>query len=390
METYKAIPPIDMPDETVCVILEVPNSPQWLSAFWWVLNQYNYWFNWERTSDKRAKNVATRWRKMFWDARHDNYKGRKCSDIIFGSIGLDLGEDISMQIRISPDDSCIIQMWCIDHWEDWYDPRECIPGQIEQPTDGGGLAPGECREWDVSLRGNEKWLLPAVVSAGDTIEITGASGAWNDGTLGWNCVDGRAYFAGVCGTPEPPDGSDPLQTASHMRLIMEIDSVFYDAYNQLQAVPSGVTDEQVVFQANDSTLEGNSGAVSFHVKLCKAGELVETFSISYARGSGLTSAQAGQIFGLTSVYYETDFGPNYNVEFTVSPCCKIEVLGQGGWTSITSAVNVNWNTLDCASVGHPVFPADSTDIMEFGNREVTVCGINSLTPFTLTVRITSV
>jgi len=288
-KSFLPIPPSTTPDETVCLTLQVPNSPEWISAVWWILDQYNYWYNWQRTDDKRGVLIAQRWRQMFWQAIADNEGQFSCPADILNQIGIHLDEDISMNIRISPDDSCIIQMWCIDHWEDWYDPRSCVAGTIEQPTNGDGIAAGECREWDVSLRGNEKWLLPAVVSEGDTIEITNVSGAWNDGGIGWNCPNGFTYALGACVSAEPADGGDPLQTSNHMRLIANIDGDWFDAYAQIIAIGTGVSDGQVYFQANDDPLEGNSGAIAFHVKLCRFEPAPSIISITYAFGTGVTT-----------------------------------------------------------------------------------------------------
>ena len=289
MKTFFPIPPDDMPDETVCFVLRVPNSPQWISALWWVLDQYSYWFNWQRTDDKRGALVALRWREMFWTAVQENKDYAACPDDICEDTGITLGELMSTQIRLKPDDPCVIQMWCIDGWQDWYDPRGCLPGSLEQPTDGEGIEPGECREWNVSLSGSEKWLLPAVVSEGDLIEITGASGAWNDGTLGWNCVNGFTFGFGACVSADLAEPGDPVATLNHMRLIANVGGVWYDAYNQIIAVAAGVTDENVYFQANDSDLTDNSGTVSFKVKLCRAAVVPSTITISYDYGSGVTT-----------------------------------------------------------------------------------------------------
>jgi len=78
MRTFKVPPPDDMPEDTVCVVFNVPNSLQWLTALWTVMDGYNYWFNWESTTDKRATLVATRWRQMFWEAHEIYGQGGDC------------------------------------------------------------------------------------------------------------------------------------------------------------------------------------------------------------------------------------------------------------------------------------------------------------------------
>jgi len=270
MKTFFPIPPDDMPPDTVCFILRVPNSPQWVSAVWWVLDQYNYWFNWQRTPDKRGAEVALRWRDMFWRAIEENKGYAACPVEISSNFGVDISEDIAMQIRISPDDSCIIQMWCIDHWEDWYDPRGCVPGLASQPPGGGTIEAGGCMEFDLIVQGNGKALLPVPVAAGYSVEISGAQGGWWDGNAlhAWNCPSGQTYALGACVSTGATDGSSPIPELPIGRVVAEIDGVFYDAYNQIIAVPDGTADSDVYFQMNDATLDGNAGSITLHVRVC--------------------------------------------------------------------------------------------------------------------------
>jgi len=318
------LPDVIDPPERVCFTIEVPKNRYHIAAFRGALLNLASAVNWQDDPDHTAKEVAKVWDKVYLQVK-------TCVEPDI-STGILLEDFMSQQIRISPDDSCIIQMWCIDHWEDWYDPRACIPGSIEQPTNGDDLGSGECREWDVSLRGSEKWLLPVAVNEGDTIEITGASGAWNDSTLGWNCVDGRAFFAGICGTPEPAEVGDPLQTANHMRLIVNIDDTWFDAYNQLVAVPGGTSDGQVYFQANDDSLEGNSGTVSFHVKICRFAVAASPITITYESGTGVTTLDTseGQTEWTISMT-ATSFTDGFSVHASFSEDIKLTVLSATGF-----------------------------------------------------------
>lgn len=275
MRTFKAQPPVDMPSDTVCVVLHVPNSPVWLSAFWWILNQYNYWYNWRETSDKRGKLVAHRWREMFWRAFDENANGQDCKNLIPVGVGIHLERSTSMDIRKNPDNECIIQMWCIDHWEDWYDPRSCITGGATQPAPGGDIAVGECMDYDVALFGNAKWILPVALDDGYKIIISGAQGGWNDGGVGWHCPNGFTYALGLCTSADPANPGDPLQTVNHMRLIAEYDGNFYDAYNQTITIIGGTGPTNLTFQANDADISNNSGSINFHVQVCNPAS--ETF-----------------------------------------------------------------------------------------------------------------
>lgn len=259
---------------------------------------------------------------------------------------------MSQQIRLKPDDSCVIQMWCIDEWVDWYDPRTCVAGTIEQPTDGDDIGAGECRQWSVSLRGNDKWLLPAVVNEGDTIEITGASGAWNDGTLAWNCVNGQTFALGICSGQDLANPGDPLQGANHMALIASVDGTWFNAYNTIITVPTGVTDGQVFFQANDSNLNDNAGTVAFTVKLCRASEVLSTIGITYQYGSGpATLSPTQQTQWIISVNSSQDpYGQA--IRMTFSEPVKITYLQAINWNLDDSSPGAEFSRIQNA--GNPV------------------------------------
>jgi hypothetical protein len=247
-----------------------------------------------------------------------------------------LEDALSQQIRLKPEDNCIIQLWCIDHWEDWYNPLTCAAGAIEQPTDGDNIEPGECRQWSVSLRANEKWLLPAPVSEGDTIQISGATGAWNDGSAGWNCISGQVYILGACGADDAADAGDPLQTVNHMRLVANVDGSWYDAYNQTIAVGAGVTDGKVYLQANDDSLSDNSGSVSFTVRYCRAADIPSTISVTYDYGTGvavLTPFDADE--WIINVNSEQD-PSGQAIRMTFSEPVKLTILQVPGWSLNTS------------------------------------------------------
>lgn len=381
MKTFYPIPPTTTPDDTVCVLMRVPNSPQWLSAFWWIIDQYSYWFNWQRTDDKRGTLIATRWRAMFWQAVAENNGAAMCPTDILAQIGIHLDEDISMNIRISPDDSCIIQMWCIDHWENWYDPRTCIPSALIQPTGGGALAAGECKGYQATLQGNGKWLLPVQVSTGDTIEILGASGGWNDGTLEWNCPSGKVYSLSLCTVDDPAVSGDPLMSVNHMRLIAQINGLYYDAYNQLIAVPSGLTDVNVEFQANDATLGDNSGSITFAVKVCRP-------EVRYVLGAVWGTVPSSVAPGETFVATSQANGSWYQMTFTIAPCAlSVNLLSLTGWTldAVSGHSVYGYNNCVGALTGGNYPAATSVPVPSVG--EAQDWAIFSATPFTAVFRI---
>jgi hypothetical protein len=328
------LPDVINPTERLCFTIEVPNNLYHIAAFRGALYMLTSAIFWQDDPHHKAKDVALVWQEIY-----DNV--RACIPDNSGNTGILLEDLMSQQIRISPDDPCILQMWCIDHWEDWYNPLQCVASTISQPTNGTPLEAGTCREWDVALRGNEKWLLPLAVNEGDTIAITGATGAWNDGTLGWNCASGHTYALGACVSTDPAVTGDPLMTVEHMRLIMSVDTVFTDAYNTIYAVPSGVTDGQVFFQANDSALDDNSGTVSFHVTVCSEAVAPTGVSFTYDWGSGPSTLDfvSGQerIVSFTATA-TPGYVNNYGVAAHFSSVLEVSFVSETGFVLVVSGV----------------------------------------------------
>jgi len=255
------LPEVVNPPERLCFQIEVPKERMHIAAFRGALLNLASAVNWQDDPDHTAKDVANVWKKIVAEVQ-------ACIECDT-STGILLEDFMSQQIRISPDDSCIIQMWCIDHWEDWYDPRSCIAGNVSQPAPGTALEPGECRTYHVVLQANSKWLMPLSVQSGVTVQISNASGGWSDGTIEWNCPNGFTYALGACVSADAPHAGDPLQTENHMRLIAEYNGVFYDAYNTTIPI-FGSTPGNLFFQANDEVLEDNQGSVSFDVTVCNS------------------------------------------------------------------------------------------------------------------------
>lgn len=164
-----------------------------------------------------------------------------------------------------------LQIFCCGAWTE-------VPGQAPQgvggspqpgagspqPTPGGG-----CQTYHSIMGASNSWLIPATVSTGDTIEVINATGATNDaGDIKWKCPDGNLFFAGACTDDTSVDALDPLPAVKHMKLIAYVGSTPYDVYAGTFTVPAGHDTEQVVFQVNDDDLAGNSGTLSFDVRIC--------------------------------------------------------------------------------------------------------------------------
>lgn len=162
-----------------------------------------------------------------------------------------------------------LQGLCCNVWTDIEgQPSQGIGGGSQpgegtpQPTSGGGTI---CYQGE--LDASSLWLAPVVVSDGDVLELTEAKGAGTDGAYGtWNCPDGSAFFAGACTGYGHTSGSDPLPSVNHMRLIWNIDGVFYDAMSGPITVVAGVSNGQAILQVNDDVLTDNHG--TYQIKAC--------------------------------------------------------------------------------------------------------------------------
>jgi len=310
-----------------CVSVYIPDSMDHLAAFAGALALLGKWNSWQKDDTHTARQAAIAWQQCLARGITDCGTQEPLDGII-------LEDDMGDNIRVDPDNSCIIQIKCCGEWTTLIDISKCVPHGAIQPTDGSGMVPGECREWDVSLRGSDRWLLPATVSENDTVQISAVSGAWSDGTLGWNCPNGFTFALNVCVSVDPGEPTDPVPALNHMRLIMSVDGTFTDAYLVLYSVPAGVSDGQVFFQANDQSLEDNSGTIAFHVKLCKAPEAIETIDITYTKGTGPASVSTeggvtSWVIGLTST---VEAAHNDAIRMSFSEDVSIEILSAAGWS----------------------------------------------------------
>lgn len=255
------LPDVVDPPERVCFTIEVPKNLYHIAAFRGALLSLASATKWADDVDHTAKLVADVWKVCVDNVRacspceEDNNQGVTLEDLL------------SQQIRISPDDSCIIQMWCIDHWEDWYNPQECIVrGSTQPPPAGSNPVSGETVEVCLPLQANGKVILPYTVSGGYKLTITNVAGATSDGTAFWFCGDGGGYVVGGCTAPGTHEVGDPSAVAYHMSIIAYIDGVYYPT-NAPIIIPPDVVDAEVTFQVNDGSLNDNNGSLSFCVEV---------------------------------------------------------------------------------------------------------------------------
>jgi hypothetical protein len=143
------------------------------------------------------------------------------------------------------------------------------PGPTPAPAANGGT-----QETCYAMTPSDKRLIPARLNSGDTILISKLLGAWQDTReANWNCPDGYVFALDACGGPVPPHGSpDPLPTAMHMALIIQIAGSYYDVLNlsssgspQTFTVPPGIVNEQGTLLVNTDSPAQTTGEATFCV-----------------------------------------------------------------------------------------------------------------------------
>lgn len=389
------LPTIVNPPGRRCFVINVPDEPYHIAAFWGALLDLAAGYKWADDTAHTAREVALVWR--------DVIDGIQTCAAAFPNSCIDWIEtgDDDMQLRLKPGDPCIIQIMCAGDWQDWYDPRSCAAAGTAQPGAGGSLAAGQCQTYQAVLQGNGQWKLPIAVSEGYTIQIAGASGGWWDGGAAhWNCPNGQQYIAGLCAITDPAAVGDPMQNQPHMRLIYQVGTTWYDGYDTTLTIPAGVTNADVTFQANDSALGNNMGSVSFGVTVCAP---ATTIALSYntspvggaAKSSGPASVESGGLISVTSDTGTAYQGATiYYVDMNFAPCSTFVVTAVAGATLFQQqpANNIPKNWVDCNGAlqgsvtvqnGGTVVAAGYT-----GNAQRII--INSATPFTMTIRVTKV
>jgi len=315
------LPDVIDPPERVCYQIQVPDTLYHKAAFFGALLDLAAAYKWADDPAHTAKDVALVWRDII-----DNLQ--VCTPTPASAAGgISLEDMLSQQIRISPDNPCIIQMWCIDHWEDWYDPQECIATGAGQQVarDGEEPGPGESATYCFTVNARVPYLFPVSVNTGDTITVGDVSGAWTDGQLGllstWDCPNGQAYTLGACSGPTFTDAGNPMPSEPTMGLIAFVDSqYFYVGNGTTFVIPSGVTDGQLLFLPNTADQTMANGSVSCCVTIQRLGPLPVT--VSYLYGTGPNQVSNGGTF----VFESQTVGAEEDLVFTFSSPVKVTVL----------------------------------------------------------------
>jgi hypothetical protein len=372
-----ALPDIVHPPDTVCFQIEVPNNRAYIGAFYGAMFLLTKPYAWGDDAAHTALEVGAVWRKIFDALVKNNCETCPPDDGFFL-------EDCEVQLR---QQGCLLQAMCVDgSWVTIYDPTNCINGGSVNPSPEDQPAPGTCKKFPFTLQGSGQAVLPVLVSAGDTIEISEPSGAWSgDGGIVWHCPDGSGYILGGCIGAPTIDGTAPVPTAPFMSLIAFIDGNYYQIQPGVFPVPGGVADNsQVTFLANDADLTDNAGSIAFTAEVCiKADDQID---ISYSVGSGPAVATYGTNFTVASAAT----GGVQAFDMTFSPCVKLTILGYTGFVEIGSGGANDWAYWDCAIVEHdgPLSNSGSTPLDWPANTEterVTFEGASG-SPFTILMR----
>lgn len=301
---------IDPPDH-ICITVPVPNDRKHIAAFWGALYNLTSARFWEDDTAHTAKLVAKVWEKIY-----DDLYERSC-DFTPPEIQV---EDDSLNLRISPDNPCIIQIRCgEDSWEDWYNPTDCIDegaaGTARQPGPGGVVETGDCLSWDLVIQANQQLLLPVPVQGGMTLTFTNADGGWNDGGIPWYCPDGSGYALGTCNPYCGHEVGDPSATACHMALVLQVGATYHPADSGTVTIPGGVLPTDAFLQANDGSLSDNSGSISVHVEICQVDAPSYCFEWDLSIGAYDYAVQGCYNHGVYTAatgFQDTNFNPSAN------------------------------------------------------------------------------
>lgn len=247
----------------------------------------------------------------------------------------DVVSDMVQTILRADPAGCGIQ-WSLDDGGTWetIDLSTCITGlsndAINQAIQDGLIAtpgqqpsegtpePGQCVTYRVSLTGNNVWYCPSPVNSSDTITITNARGGWWDGDPldQWKCPDGNAYAFGQCIEATETHEGDPINTVPHMALIGRVVNTYFDAIRDGYTVPSGVVNQPLTMQANDSELSDNAGSIEFDIEIC-ASDLVFDWHYSWDLRidvGGWTAGHGGWTEGVG--FYAGQYGGNRYVDLS--------------------------------------------------------------------------
>lgn len=311
-----------------------------------------------------------------------------CPDINPVIDGGECGDCMGCCIRV---ENGVIQTLDCGVWKDvpGGNIKEIAGGTSPQPEPDGVPAAGSCNEFDLVLTANSQVLLPMAISTGDTVEITTWNGAWSDGSgvspyLFYFCADGQRVALGTCAGGEYNDPSDPMPAALHMSIIAGVGGVgtYIAPMGAAKSIPPGVTDEQLVFRANDLVPGDNVGSVSFHVKVCRPSAAAVLINYgSPENGSGPSSAELNSTFVVDSQL--VGLSGQYGIHIVLNGCHTLHIMALTSYTD-PGGISRAWDnpcTGSLAGLGGPAAVGDN-----YG--PITELVIDSATQYRVTFKIT--
>jgi hypothetical protein len=330
----------------------VPDDIFHRAAFLGALATLGHWTAWQRDPLHKAAKVAGVWQRIA-----DNLKSQPC-DVERQLTGGVL-EDCAMRLRISPDNSCIIQCFdeCAQTWGDWFDVSQCAPGAVSQPGPGGTPDVGSEHCYDTVITGNSQWISPIPIQDGDTVTISGVGGGWFDGA-GWYCPNGQSYVLGGCSGAGGLNGGDPAPTLNHASLIASTDggSSWQSGYNTSPTILAGQTATNLLLQMNDASLGDNGGSI--HLKVCIKHEAVSTWvmDFDFLSASGGWTPVATHGSWVNAVGWTSDPVSNRDTCYLQFPFTTQDfILTKAEMTTQTTAAPAGYAQAGIAFDGAPAF-----------------------------------
>lgn len=320
---------------TVCV----PNERFYIAAFQGLLVELTYSKNWQRDGTHTAAEVSRIWQTII-----DGLQMGDCvPDCPVAISESDYEMSICEQLRFH---NGKLQGLCCGEWTDITGQAGLVGGPTQQGSGGQTPAPGACTTYHAQFAASSQYLVPALVSAGDVLTFSNANGAGQDGTVSpWHCPNGQTFFANACVGSGGTSGGDPAPAIFHMRLVALINGVYYEADSGVVTVPGGVSNAQIIIQANDSTLSDNSGSYALDIEVCNNQATINSHTFDFAVGDGGFTIEAnggdpGGVYVLGAGWKPTvETGPSHWYELFISKTfASLEIV------SITAIYSSVWTT----------------------------------------------
>lgn len=340
------IPDVIDPGAVRCVKVYIPDSLQWLQIFAAVMDTMCHWKNYELMGDTTAAQCAALMRSI--NQQYNNFE--TCDECEQAIEELEYQMSICEQLRFNS--AGVLQGYCCGEWVNIAgQPGQGLTGPGQPGGATGTLAPGACGNYHAVFDAKSQWLVPVVVNSGDVLTFSNATGAGTDGGVSglWNCPNGQTFFAGACVGVAGPKAGDIAPSIEHMRMIAQINGVWYACNTGTLTVPGGVVNSQVVIQVNDSALSDNSGSYALDVQVCnnQSTTWTKTFDFTLSTQGWAQTPQVGPpVWGVgtwspgvgwvNSDGYNTPSNESFRgVDITRSGIAAFELLSMSMVVSIT-------------------------------------------------------